>query len=606
MKDRRDHRLGRRQFIAGAGATMLGGCVCCRDQLAEPWQSAHHAISDVHAHFFNLSDLPTKNFVTHVLVPNRMPERQDTWAAISDLADWWKDWAPTIAEERRILALPFSDASDLEVGERDFSNRLADRINRYAGFVPGEAGFAPAEAEPALAASYRALAAALAGDAGTAPSAPRPLDPARIEAELSGRRAAPARFAEESEVDPCSVERKACIAGDSCDEPRPTEGMQLDEYWNLIRWVFEMLQGRCNHLLAYLRRMRSHEAGPVWRPRLVVHHLVDYDRWLDEEPASGSGHEAQIEFWSDFGGRAADEIELFTFAGYDPLRHAEERILTGGAASFRRLQAHFDATRIKGFKLYPPMGFKPSGNVSADYQLPAGASGHAARRARGIVGRRWRTNPLLAGEDLGGRLNEALAEFFDFCVDRDAPILSHAIRGNQADCCFGQRAHPRHWLDLFAREPRYRRLRICLGHFVSDAACFVKAMEANERDRHAVPPDIVWALHGTHRLLEMSAAGEANVYVDISYLDEILKKSDSAARAFSVRFFQALRTYCSLYDPRCERLLFGTDWIVLGWEREPERYVDLVRHGMAGADWPEEWQRNLLHDNMRRFLARAR
>ena len=594
--------VDRRGFVAGAGFAILGGCVSCPDRLTDAPEGPVRFFGDVHTHFFNISDLPTQGFIEHVLVPNRASKFIHLAKALGDLGGWAKAMAPTIAEEAGGRYLPLESIPERWVSARTFSQGAARRINRHlAGQAPvgqpAQKDFA--EAAESTEESYAGLAALLnsGGDVSAASrkAVAEPVSAKTIEAIITGAAARAAGAAPAG--DPCATEEVKCLVG-GCHDSSSGLVLGWEEVKLLLKWLWDMAQGRCNHVRQYLRLTRS-RGGEVWRPRLVVHHLVDYDEWLEDGPAKASSHEAQIRFWHEFARSNANEISLVTFAGYDPLKHAQQK-LKKETPFCVSLQQHYREGRIGGFKLYPPMGFKPAGNKDEDYRLPddTDLSKPEARRARGIVDGRWKLH--FPGEPVGPHIDAALRDFFEFCLSEDAPILSHAIPGNQADCCFGERANPAHWADFFEREPRYGRLRLCLGHIVNSAACFVEAMEA--RDPAASAPDHVWAVHGTARLLLMSQQGKADVYADIGYLSEVIEDADES---FAIDFFSALKSYCQLYDPGCRRILFGTDWIMVGWEVGYERYVERVRRGMEKAGWDPDWQENLLCNNLVRFLGRS-
>ena len=605
----RDFPIDRRLFIGGIGATLVGGCVTCPEDLSAPRAAGTLDLSDVHAHFFNMSDLPVGGFIEHVLVPNRAPRLIGLAAALGDLGRFLKLFSPTVAREGRGLYFEFAEIPEHHISADRYARMVAERINARAEAAPIAAGFTgdgPVFApELTLSESYGALAVVLTGGTTSfAPSGegrviPPTVSPSDIETILAGDVAVLSSALLASD-EPCAMRTVSCpdsassgCAAESCEEPDASLDLQWARIKALAKWLWEIMQGRCNHVRDYLARTRTDVDGEIWRPHLVVHHLVDYDRWIGDGPASASSHDAQIAFWTEFARARARELRLVTFGGYDPLKHAEER-LAGRPSQFDRLQRYFLASagaprKIDGFKLYPPMGFKPFGNERCDY---AGRD-----RARGIVSSRWARERYLIGHDIGEEINRSLADFYRFCIDHRAPVLSHAISGNQAACCFGQRANPSHWADLFERHAEYRELRLCLGHIVNDARCFIHAVEGLRLAPPRPAPDHVWALHGTARLLQMSRVGQADVFADIGYLSEVL-----VDRGTAVAFFEALKWFCEQYDPDCRRILFGTDWIMIGQEIGYEHYVERIRQGMIGANWPEQWQRNLLRDNLREFL----
>jgi hypothetical protein len=79
-----------------------------------------------------------------------------------------------------------------------------------------------------------------------------------------------------------------------------------------------------------------------------------------------------------------------------------------------------------GFKFYPAMGYKPSGNP--------------------------------------GQIQTVVNDFFDFCIKNDAPIFVHCTPiGFQTKEKLGGNAHPKFWRDVLKNESR-KNLRLCLGH----------------------------------------------------------------------------------------------------------------------------------------------
>jgi hypothetical protein len=94
-------------------------------------------------------------------------------------------------------------------------------------------------------------------------------------------------------------------------------------------------------------------------------------------------------------------------------------------------------------------------------------------------------------------------------------------------------------------------------------------------------------------------AGRSNVFVDISYIEEILPRADQS-RAY--KLFCALKKYLAIYDPDCSQLMYGSDWIMLEREAENADYLKRVSALMQATDWPLSWQANVLRNNLQRFL----
>jgi hypothetical protein len=616
-----DFPLDRRHFVAGGSAALLGGCISCPATLTTGVAAAPAPLCDAHAHFFNLSDLPAHGFIKHVLLPERAPNLNPAVAAIVDLfTHVLKPLAPSVARERRGIHFALSEVPEDEVTSERYADLVGARIEREArrsaanprgAGEPGEALVAARQGS--VPDSYFALGVLLNSlDPAAAPSfspnfssAPSLAGPGSFERAIQVDRGFLRSVAEGDWDDRAVAMRSSAFDGpigppQALLEDRlcPTDDsppLSLADILHKLSWGYQMLQSRCSHVRRYIRQTRT----SAHEPKLMINLLVDYDQWLGDRPSPNSSHAAQIGFWTDFSAAFAGEVAIKTFAGFDPLKLAEQKLMNQ--------PRHFDLLKTcflngksgatpacQGFKLYPPMGFQATGNAELVFD--------GEERAQKIVGERWRTEPALRGHSVGSEIDRALGDFYDFCIQNGAPVLAHAGRGNAAACGYGQRAHPRHWLELI-RQPSRRRLRLCIGHLIDTADGFIKGIEDWESGRPVDPT--VWALHGTHELLLLSQTGRedaANVYADLGFMSDFLKGSEDEARGHAARFFAALGRYCRAFDPRCERILFGSDWIMIGHERNYRRYVRMMEHGAEQAGWSHDWTRNLFSENARRFL----
>ncbi|HEX8653610.1 MAG TPA: amidohydrolase family protein [Allosphingosinicella sp.] len=576
MLNQRAVRLSRREFIRTA-AILAAASAAPRAFAANGLR-----LGDAHAHLFNLTDLPVRGYFEHVVLWNTAlsawPVRP-LWPALLDLVEFLKGESITAEQEletmlRAPAEIPVID--EAEFGRLAFGRiaRMRRRGRRPGGGPPVEPLTAP---QRRLRSSYALLARVidLVGDSvGRGPEdiddAPRLTDEDIRRIRGGGN----------------NLFRRDCP--EAPHAPGAGGGTRRLINATLV-WAREMMQSRRYHLGEYRSRI---QVGGV-APTTVVNLLVDYDGWLGDGPAPGSSHEAQVRLWARMREDNAGTIDIRTFAGFDPLRDAEEHFGLGSRydaeSRFARNRAHIAAGRLHGLKLYPPMGFRPLGNQAAMF------AGRA--RALGVIRRRWHDLGLDPGE-LPERLDQALTRLYRYCSERDVPILTHAYHGNEASQCAGAYAAPAGWLSVLERFPD---LRLCIGHF-SEAGDFVDGMERRDAGRRI--PARVWPLHGTERLLALNGNGRSRVYVDIADMIELLHERRGLRRATA--FFAQLRRYCDDYDRGCEHVMFGSDWIMLGRIRAHRSYVETIRSAMAAASWPEQWQRNLLHDNLQSFLAPRR
>jgi hypothetical protein len=69
---------------------------------------------------------------------------------------------------------------------------------------------------------------------------------------------------------------------------------------------------------------------------------------------------------------------------------------------------------------------------------------------------------------------------------------------------------------------------------------------------------------------------------------------------------EKVATLCDKHDPDCRWFMFGTDWIMLAQLHAVDRYVPALLDAMRAVPfWTEPRRRNLLHDNLERYLLRS-
>ena len=578
--------LSRRGFLGTAGGAAAALSIAPSRVFAQPTAQSGQPLGDVHVHLFNITDLPARGFFEHVVLWNSpLRHVRWLWPAILDLIVFFKTKTITAEAELKDLRAQISVARALS--PQAFKQMAFNRIRalaRQSPHFPGNGRLRPAQPytreQAALRVSYQRLSRLVAQFSDFRWAGP-PED-AAVTTLLSDR-----------EVDAIRVGATEPRGPECLEEPdSPTNPRVIAMVRETLKWAYQMMQSRQAHLTQYRKEF---SAGGRLHPVRLVNLLVDYDAWLGDSPAAGSSHDSQIALWSHIAKLHEGEVDIRTFAGFDPLKDAEERLnhrldyaTDSQMARYRRFLANSSgdgSPRIDGFKLYPPMGFRPIGNMQEWFA--------ARTRAGRQVRMRWMEKGL-PFERLAEKLNESLTDFYRFCVAQSVPILTHGFHSNEAGRCFGARAGPRGWLEVFADHPD---LRLCIGHF---AEADDLALGLRRRAAGRPVPARVWPLHGTEKLLELNTRTRSRVFADIGYMSELL--IDGGSRA--VRFFTDLKAYCEAYDPECRHFLFGSDWIMLAREPRHHLYAERILDSLAAAHWSPRWQRNLLHDNLERFLAR--
>jgi predicted TIM-barrel fold metal-dependent hydrolase len=293
-----------------------------------------------------------------------------------------------------------------------------------------------------------------------------------------------------------------------------------------------------------------HRAGGM-DPLLLAPATVDYDRWLGQD-VTRSPLPRQIDVMEQVSARP-DGPPVHGYVAFDPLREAlyrrdpaKERFNPLGEVR-RALECGFI-----GVKLYPPMGFRASGNApGATYP-----------------------NPVLElmNHVVSEPLNQALAALYDTCVELKAPIMAHGLASNATSKAYAARADPGYWIPVFRQRPE---LHVALAHY--------GAFRGVSKDWPAsTKPGTLEATWEWAFGAYVKENPRAPVFIDLSYLSEVWDWRERR------RIRGALERYIREFDSECEHLLFGSDWVMLSQERGYEGYAgDMVAFlesaGVTGA-----------------------
>jgi hypothetical protein len=564
--------IDRRSLIASGGALALGGCAHCT---FPPVSQAAERIGDAHAHFFNLADLPVAGFVKFVLIPRHFPDLPEFTHALVDIIAYIAKHATLTAdEEARQLGAGTLGSAGAQ-SSRDFA-RAAAKAHRIGlgGKAPvdnidqiGEGKGAPGLRADLRASSHRALAALLGGSAPGKGATRKALDESDFEAIAAG---GSLRSAKDPDL--------------QCPPPASLAQIpdRLPSVRNLLYWAYLMCRARCYHVEEYLRTIQRVGASVAD----AINLLVDYDCWLDDRPSKGSEQAQQIAYWTRYSAASASipgRIRLHSFVGFDPLRDAEERVLEHAAVtSFAAMKdwaiegrdpASSAPRKIQGFKVYPPMGFRPDNNSVID--IPNARGGKAIKA-------RW--DKVNSFSRIGSEIDSSLDSFFRFCVEQDIPVMTHARESNIALEGHGGDPSPRHWLtrvtELAERfpAPQYKPLRLCLGHFD------MFSCPGPKDDRQVLL-----------EALALNKAGKARVYFDLSFDDRILANDGKA-------LFTELADVCRQAGDDGDYIMFGSDWIMLANQPNVGEYVQLAYEAAKSVRFWEDKLDKLFGGNLRRFL----
>lgn len=501
-------------------------------------------IIDAHAHLFNASDLSVRGFINIVYCRN--------YETTDPACGPGKSYGPLAADILKSIADTFAPTAAKEA--RKLSGRpFADAFEEDSFDLADN----PSRDDEALDAFKSAFVDRLSVSA----EGPGPLvaqrDALLNEIERESAALAP-------NLAPAGGSLRARIDALMNEESK-------GDISQLLKWMSWMCRSR-NRIILRHKELYSTAAAPV---RRVIGLMVDFEHWLHDAPKSLFAD--QFNVMTKLRQR---HPELIIFAPFDPLREVLARL--DGAASpladlQQRWETYVDGRRaIEGVKIYPPMGFKAIDNAATpEHAFP-----------RGVISM-WRSKG--GAGHFGEKLDEVLEAFYRWAQAKDVPIMAHAGNSEGAGCQFGELAGAEHWLKVLGTAQRARErpglnlsnLRLCLGHFEGDEDEFVDKPDSWGRRKGP--------------LLDFP-----NVYTDLSFMEQVLDHSHDAAMA---RFFAELRRFTE--GPRQAKLLYGSDWIMLGRISHHRQYFARLLAGLEAGGFSAEARRGFASENARRFLALA-
>ncbi len=292
-----------------------------------------------------------------------------------------------------------------------------------------------------------------------------------------------------------------------------------------IRWAALLTRPRQEILQEYIRLYASQ--GQV---RLLSPSVLDFALWFRFDEAVAPLAD-QVEVMSEIARRTSPLLVL-NFLQYCPLRAAQS------AAEQRRLLALLDhAVETRGFggvKLYPPLGYKPFNNDP---------------------GARFGAKPGQRAS--GAQIDRALANLYDWSLRKGVPIKAHATHSNDAGQCTARFGSPAHWRPVLSR---WKGLRLNLAHFGGfDESRGHTACDAGSTDWEAIIATTIDTAPG--------------LYADLGFWTDAITGSSRDRSAVRRKLRALLSSYPSLQD----RLMFGTDWSMVGRDPIHPDYIGQVR-----------------------------
>lgn len=286
--------------------------------------------------------------------------------------------------------------------------------------------------------------------------------------------------------------------------------------------------------------------------------MVDLDYWLEGEASTQI--EDQVKIMSMIS--IVENGKILPFVSYDPFRDVYEN-----GASLKIVKEAIENYGFIGVKLYPAMGFLPSGNNKEHYEK--------ARYAP------WRKR--YSDEEFAKKIEARLEAFYDYCREADVPIMAHCNDSMYSEEAFEESGLPKHWEKVLKAKNVMRagrqvsvKLKVNLGHFGGRDGLL------NPKKRKK------W----TGRIIEMTQS--TNVYCDMGnfhirrggrfedYVVELTKVMGQANNELKNRF------------------MYGSDWFMMISRSYSKTYPKKARKWFKEY-LPEQYE-NIMGGNALRFL----
>ena len=272
----------------------------------------------------------------------------------------------------------------------------------------------------------------------------------------------------------------------------------------------------------------------------------------------------------------------------------------------------------------------------------------------------YKTKRDKALDEQAACIDDVLTQLYDFCLENDVPIMAHCSRG-QGSFDAGKRftserrSQPKYWKALLeVKDRKYRELRLNLGH-MGGVWCLGAPYDPKHDNREKTteqettweyeahycdltdsPPtevvgkdgkkEVVESPFWTERLYDMIAADDGqgnpiypNLYADLSDWEEFLLKETAArdgatalkdllggGRESGYKRRELIPNIYSHIRLRAERvrsrLMYGTDFILLGRAPDHGKYFERVSGGLRDVFTAAAEYDGFLGGNALRFM----
>ena len=525
-----DRREALHRLAALGASSMLAGC---------PWTpssgstAASTAEIDIHCHIFNVRDMPAYAFILDVAIDNPLLR---TFAAplakltVEIVRGWAPDYNKELAVLQAIRANPSLAASVTQnslLASAMFVGGLLQFLDKYTSFKltpPGPLA-SPANEQFVLQQLFGRFL----------PGVPVP----------PGMNGAQTLAFIQAHANELATNILAAVQA-----PGGGATATLDAGSYVAQFLLYWAPRLADYRFQLTSQLAALYGSTTTVPRLMTPATLDITLWLpdskfDDPPTPLLD---QAELMRLIALIQPPTLAMHGFIGFDPWRQVDDLAHGRTPTALDVVKTAIEQKGFIGVKLYPPMGFRATGNATIpDCDFPE-----------------WMVpcvNAATPTFTLGPKLDAALDSLYAYCVTNGVPIMTHCAGSQGPTQGAALRADPQFWQTVLDKPasgpvPAYSNMRLNLGHFGG---------VWNFDGLPPVPPDthITW----TANVASMIQSGKyPNLYTDIGDFAAALDRSP--AETANTKLILDKLTLLVTDDPLLKtHIMYGTDWLMLG--REP-------------------------------------
>lgn len=261
----------------------------------------------------------------------------------------------------------------------------------------------------------------------------------------------------------------------------------------------------------------------------ISHYMMDMEMaYMIQKSPRYPFYPKQIDYMQKL--QQDNQSRMFGFSAFDPRREDWKN-----RADYALEQG------FVGFKFYPAMGYKPTGNKEKQIQ-------------------------------------DRIDDFFDFCKDKDVAIFAHCTpTGFQTLKHEGLNAHPKYWHTVLAVD-KWKKLRLCLGHAGGER------MQNQDVNSHKVVKSPGWMAKSDNewnepdnfaRIVTELCTSYPNVYCEVGYILPLLEADNLEIFIANIeRARKAARELKRPYD-LMDKLAYGSDWHMPSMVDNTRKYLNV-------------------------------